>query len=83
VQMVMTTKKITFMRRTTRKVTTREETCNINLWRDRGEDARDLGRKIVDLKRKCANMAREMEKKDKGKTIVVDRLFLGTSSPFT
>jgi len=72
VQMVMTTKKITFMRRTTRKVTTREETCNINLWRDRGEDARDLGRKIVDLKRK-----------DKGKTIVVDRLFLGTSSPFT
>jgi hypothetical protein len=54
----------------------------INLQRDRGEDARDLGRKVADLEKKCANMAREMERKDKLKAAMVDKLLLGTITPF-
>jgi hypothetical protein len=43
----------------------------------------NLDRKVVELERRCANMAREMEKKDKGKAVAVDRLLMGTGTPFT
>jgi len=42
-----------------------------------------LGRKVADLEKNWANMAREMERKEKGKVAVVDRLLLGTSIRFT
>lgn len=42
-----------------------------------------MGRKVVDLEKKCTSMAHEMERKDKGKATMVDRLLMGTSTPFT
>jgi hypothetical protein len=36
---------------------------------------------MVELERKCTYM--EVERKDKSKSIVVDKLLLGTSSPFS
>jgi hypothetical protein len=55
-------------------VITREETTG---------DAGDLGKIIANLERKCTYIARDMEKRDKGKIAVVDKLLLGTSLPFT
>lgn len=43
-------------------------------------DAANLDRKVAEQERRCA---REMEKKDKGKAAAVDRLFMGTGTPFT
>jgi len=40
-----------------------------------------MSRIVAELKRRCIYM--EMERKDKSKSIVVDKLLLGTSSPFT
>jgi hypothetical protein len=41
------------------------------------------GRKIVDFEKKCVDMARGMERKDKGRAAMVDRLLMGASTPFT
>lgn len=51
----------------------------MNPWDDVG----DLNRIVADLERRCTYMAREMEKREKGKATVVDKLLLGTRSPFT
>jgi hypothetical protein len=48
---------------------------------DRREDAGDLSKVIANLKRSCTYM--EMERKDKSKSIVVDKLLRGIDSPFT
>jgi hypothetical protein len=48
---------------------------------DRREDVGDLSRIIDELERRWTYM--EMEKKDKSKPIVLDKLLLCTSSPFT
>jgi hypothetical protein len=45
------------------------------------EDARDSSKVIADLERRCTYM--EMERNDKSKSIVVDKLLRGTYSPFT
>jgi hypothetical protein len=42
----------------------------------RGGDARYSNRKITDFKRECARMGQEMERKDNGKAIAVDRLLM-------
>ncbi len=42
-----------------------------------------MDRKVADLERNCASMAREMERKDKGKAAAMDRLLMGTNSLFT
>jgi hypothetical protein len=55
----------------------------INFKRDQGGDAGYLDKKIAELERKCASMAQEMERKDKGKATVVDKLLMGTSTLFT
>lgn len=46
---------------------------------DRREDAGDLSKIIFELERRCTHM--EMERRDK--SIVVDKLLMGTCSPFT
>jgi hypothetical protein len=48
----------------------------INFRRDQGGDARYSNRKITDFKRKCAKMGQEMERKDNGKSVAVDRLLM-------
>jgi hypothetical protein len=48
---------------------------------DRWEDVGDLSRIVVELERRCMFM--EMKRKDKSKSIVVEKLLLGTSSLFT
>jgi hypothetical protein len=45
------------------------------------EDAGDLSRVIAELERRCTYM--EMERKDKSRSVVVDKLLMGTDSPFT
>jgi hypothetical protein len=50
----------------------------VNFRRNWGGDVGDLGRKVVDLEKKCSGMAREMEKKEKGSTVMVDKLLLGS-----
>lgn len=49
----------------------------------RREDDRqgDLSRVIADLERRCTYM--EMERKDKSRSVVVDKLLRDTDSPFT
>jgi hypothetical protein len=47
---------------------------------DRREDAGDLSIIVVELERRCKYI--EMEMKDNNKSIVVDKLLLGTGSPF-
>jgi hypothetical protein len=49
----------------------------------RREDNRqgDLSRVIADLERRCTYM--EMERKDKSRSVVVDKLLRGIDSPFT
>jgi hypothetical protein len=42
-----------------------------------------LERKVADLEKKCSGMARDMERKDKGKAAIVDMLLMGISTPFT
>jgi hypothetical protein len=48
---------------------------------DRREDARDLNKVIAELERRCTYM--EMERKDKSRSLVVDKFLMGTDSPFT
>jgi hypothetical protein len=55
----------------------------INLGRDQGGDTRCLDRKVADLERKYASMAWEMERKKKGKAVVVEMLLMGAGTPFT
>ncbi|XP_062167004.1 uncharacterized protein LOC133873300 [Alnus glutinosa] len=47
---------------------------------DRREDARDLNKVIAELERRCTYM--EMERKDKSRSLVVDKFLMGTDSPF-
>jgi hypothetical protein len=46
------------------------------------ENAEDLGRKVVDLEKMC-QYDQELERKDKCKTVVVDKPLLGTNTRFT
>lgn len=55
----------------------------VNLRRAPIRDAENLDRKVAKLERRCANMAREMERKDNGKAAAVDRHLMGTSTLFT
>jgi hypothetical protein len=48
---------------------------------DQWEDAGDLSKVIAELKRMCTYM--EMERKEKNRSMVVDKLLMGTDSPFT
>lgn len=65
-----------------------------NLWEDNPKEsmneradchgdrlARDLSKAIAELEIRCTYM--EMERKDKSRSIVVDKLLMGTGSPFT
>jgi hypothetical protein len=59
-----------------------EEDHNINTNPRREDDRQgDLSRVIAELERRCTYM--EMERKDKSRSIVVDKLLMGTDSPFT
>jgi hypothetical protein len=59
-----------------------EEDRNSNTNPRREDDRqRDLSRVIADLERRCTYM--EMERKDKSRSVVVDKLLRGTNSPFT
>jgi hypothetical protein len=55
----------------------------VNFKMNQGGDVGYLDRKVIDLEKKCASMAQEMERKDKGKAGMVDRLLMGTRTPFT
>jgi hypothetical protein len=61
----------------------REEEDHNSNTNPRREDDRqgDLSRVIAELERRCTYM--EMERKDKSRSIVVDKLLMGTDSPFT
>jgi hypothetical protein len=61
----------------------REEEDHNSNTNPRREDDRqgDLSRVIAELERRCTYM--EMERKDKSRSVVVDKLLMGTDSPFT
>jgi hypothetical protein len=59
------------------------ENKEVNFRRDQCEDAVDLSRIVADLERRCTYVAQEMERKDKSKAAVLDKLLLDTVSPFT
>jgi hypothetical protein len=48
----------------------------VNFRMSQGGDAGYLDRKVADLEKKCASMAQEIERKDKGKAAMVDRLLM-------
>jgi hypothetical protein len=59
-----------------------EEDHNINTNPRREDDCQgDLSRVIAELERRCTYM--EMERKDKSRSVVVDKLLMGSDSPFT
>jgi hypothetical protein len=59
-----------------------EENHNSNTNPRREDDRQeDLSRVIVELERRCTYM--KMERKDKSRSVVVDKLLMGTDSPFT
>jgi hypothetical protein len=59
-----------------------EEDHNSNINPRREDDRQgDLSRIIAELERRCTYM--EMERKDKGRSVMVDKLLMGTDSPFT
>lgn len=51
--------------------------------RDPRGDGNDLNRKISNLERQCASMAREIERKDKSKIAAVDRILTRSNTPLT
>jgi hypothetical protein len=57
-----------------------DHNSNTNPRREDGHQG-DLSRVIADLERRCTYM--EKERKDKSRSIVVDKLLMGTDSPFT
>jgi len=61
----------------------REEEDRNNNTNPRREDDRqgDLSKVIAELERRCTYM--EMERNDKSRSVVVDKLLMGTDSPFT
>jgi hypothetical protein len=60
-----------------------QENKGANFHMDQREDSEDLSRIVGDLERRCTYMGRDMEMRDKSKVTVVDKLLLGTDSPFT
>jgi hypothetical protein len=59
-----------------------EEDHNNNTNPQREDDCQgDLSRVIAELERRCTYM--EMERKDKSRSVMVDKLLMGTDSPFT
>jgi len=59
-----------------------EEDHNSNINPRREDDRQgDLSRVIAELERRCTYM--EMERKDKSRSVVLDKLLMGTNSPFT
>jgi len=59
-----------------------EEDHNSNINPGREDDRQgDLSRVIAELERRCTYM--EMERNDKSRSVVVDKLLMGTDSPFT
>jgi hypothetical protein len=57
-----------------------DHNSNTNPWREDDRQG-DLSRVIAELERRCTYM--EMERKEKSRSIVVDKLLMGTDSPFT